>query len=198
MTLNEYIGNINTSLLKRGYVRNPLPFAYMKNRVNYMRRYLAQRTRCLECWATANSKNGEAEYQSPGDMLYVFDVWYDGRKLDRMIPSNMSKLRDGEIPVGTPTKYCFYGGENQPKSTIYLYPAPNKDEKEIRLHTLQLPIDLVAKNSICELPLTIQWLVEEGIVLEILGNETRTDPRLPLRVAMWDKKVNQNLTCRVL
>jgi hypothetical protein len=198
LTLNEYIGNINTSLLKKGYVRNPLPNTYMKNRINYMRRYIAQRTKCLECWATIPSKNGIAEYQSPSDMLYVFDVWYDGYKLDRTIARNMSKLRDGDIPEGVPTRYCFYGGENQPSSKVYLYPTPNEDQKEIKVHTLQLPVDLITLISVCELPLTVQWLVEEGVVLELLGNEERTDPRLPLRVAVWRRKVNENINCRVL
>lgn len=171
----------------------------MRSRVNYMRKYVAQRTKCLEYRAKSLSLNGWAEYQSPAEMLSVFDVWYDGNKLNRVIPRNMNKLRDGTIPEGVPTSYCFYGGENQPSSLIYLYPTPNEDEKEIKIHAIWLPEDIVLLDKADnELPPMVQWLVEEGVVLELLGNEERTDPRLPLRVAMWRRKINENINCRVL
>jgi len=194
MTLKEYVDNLNTGLTAFGLLKKPMPPEYMRRKINYIRRYIAQETRCLQCWNESTSADGVYKYQKPTDCLKILDVYYDDELLVRKNNSEMNGLLQDES-VNIPEYWSEYGGENQPSGFIYLYPAPNTTGKIIKIQTIQLPVDLVVDGSVCELPLTMQFLVEEGVKIELLKD--LGDRGYAMRQATYERKIKENINLRV-
>jgi hypothetical protein len=163
MTLQEYIDEINTSLIGWGVVRNPFPREYMKRLINRQRDKIAEETRSLECFSICDSTDGKAEYKLPGDWLEVLTVWYDGTLLDYMNDYNIDYYKTHELE-GIPEYWSVYGSRNQPTAKLILVPTPNETGKEIKIKTIQLPRPLepsedTGQSIDCELPRDVQTLV---------------------------------------
>lgn len=195
MTLKEYIDNINVGMTAFGLLKKPLPFEYLRRKINAVRKYIALETRCLQCWNECYSEIGVSKYKKPPDCIKVLDVFYDGKPLQRKNNFEMNYKMQFSNEKGTPEYYSEYGGANQESGFIYLYPAPDA-EKLIRIQTVQLPNDLTSLSSQCELPPILSYLVEEGIKVEIL-KDLGSYLYLARRSA-FEQKVKENINVRDL
>jgi|GEM_PF-5798720 len=172
MTLQDFIDNVTFNLRQSGLkkIEIPPPEA-MRRLIKRAREHVAEQTRCLRGWSKVKdgSKIDQAKYKISADCLDVLDLYYDGVLRDYITPYEMNYHKQ-HGNTGTPSRWTYYGGRNQPSGFIYLDPTPTEDGKEIKIQTIQLPQILTDLDSVCELSPIYQNLVEDTVFAIILRN----------------------------
>ncbi len=162
-----------------------IPTEYLKIKINEMRREIAYKTRCMECYSECLAESCVYKYRFPRsstdtsfvDLIEVLTLEYDGVILEYIDPQEMHLLHE-TVSSGTPAYYTVIGGKSQPFGWIEVYPTPSESGKTIWIHGIQYPLPLVdpLPNSVvyCELQDAIQRIVVNQIVGELMLKAWRT------------------------
>lgn len=180
LNLNGYI-----SVLRLELKDENIPTEYLKMQVNLVRREIAFKTRCQECYSECLAQADVYKYRFPRsstdpsyvDLIEIKTLKYDSVMLDFVEADEMHYLRENDI-TGTPRYYTVIGGKSQPSGFVELWPTPDVSGKIIWIHAIQYPLPLIdpLPSSVvyCELPDAIQRIVLNQIVGEYMLKSWRS------------------------
>jgi len=176
MTLKDYVDIIRFEMKD-----NNIPEKYLQTQINLVRREIAYKTRCLECYSECLAEVDVYKYRFPRsstdtayvDLVEILTLKYDGVMLEDIAPDEMHYLRENDL-TGTPRNFTLIGGKSQPTGFVELWPTPDVSGKTIWIHAIQYPSPLVSMSGVCELQDAIQRIVLNQIVGEYMLKSWRT------------------------